>query len=232
MSSSNFSSPVRPSIISTTSSVDSPHQKPTPFISVSSKDDSSNLSSISNTPSNTFSFHSSSTPHDQINYHSFQRKHEMFHQNFIARTQAAKSLDHHANSSAYLCQALAICHTDSTNLHAKQLIKDHKGTSASLSDFINITKVTVIPRTHHRIAYVMDYLHTNFHGTYILDPSCASSLIFGQIFDHIPINVIDYEQNGHNSPSDGVVIKTETMCDDVATLSLELEYVPFSPCLL
>ena len=155
----------------------------------------------------------------------------MFHQNFIPSTQAAKSLDHHANSSAYLNQALAICHTDCTNLHAKQLIKDNKGTSVSLGDFINITKVTVIPRTHHRIAYVMDYLHTNFHGTYILDPSCASSRIFGKIFDHIPINVIDYEQNGHDSPSDGVVIKTETMCDDVATLSLELEYVSFLPYL-
>ena len=147
----------------------------------------------------------------------------MFHQNFIARTQAAKSMDHHANSSAYLCQALAICHTDSTNPHAKQLVNNKKGISSSLIDFINITKVTVIPRTHHRIAYVMDYLHTNFHGTYILDPSCASSRIFGKIFDHIPIDVIDYEQNGHDSPTDGVVIKTETICDDVATLSLELE---------
>ena len=89
----------------------------------------------------------------------------MFHQNFIATTQAAKSLDHRANSSAYLNQALAICHTGDTNSHAKQLIKDNKRTSASLGDFINITKVTVIPHTHHRIAYVMDYLHTNFHGT-------------------------------------------------------------------
>ena len=71
----------------------------------------------------------------------------------------------------------------------------------------------------------------NFHGTYILDPSCASSSIFGKSFDHIPINVIHYKRNGYDSPSDGIVIKTETMCEDVArTLSLE-EYVPFLPYL-
>ena len=75
MSTSDLSSPVWPSIISTTSSVDPHHQKPTPFISISSKDDS-NLSSISTSPSNTISIHSLSTPHDQINYDSSQSKHK------------------------------------------------------------------------------------------------------------------------------------------------------------
>lgn len=78
----------------------------------------------------------------------------------------------------------------------------------------------------------MDYLLPNFHGTYILDPSCASSRLFGtSIFDHVPIDVIDYEQNSYDSPSSGTVIKTEMMCNDVASLSLELEYIPFCCCL-
>ena len=58
------------------------------------------------------------------------------HQTFIARTQAAKLLDHHANSSVYLNQALAICHTNCTNPHAMQLIKDNKGTSVSIGALI------------------------------------------------------------------------------------------------
>ena len=96
--------------------------------------------------------------------------------------------------------------------------------SVPMKDFIAITKITVIPRTHLRIAYVMDYLHKNYHSTYILDPSCASSKLFAGVFDHVPINVINYEKNGYNAPpKSGIIIKTETMCDSVAALSHELE---------
>ena len=102
-------------------------------------------------------------------------------------------------------------------------MSENKRMSVPMKDFIAITKITVIPRTHLRIAYVMDYLHKNYHGTYILDPSCASSKLFAEVFDHVPINVINYEQNGYDSPNSGIVIKTETMCDSVAALSHELE---------
>ena len=110
-----------------------------------------------------------------------------------------------------------------TNEHVVDIISSKKNLSASLCDFIGITKVTVIPRTYHRIAYVMDNLHKNYHGTYILDGNALSSKVFADIFDHVPIEIISYEVNGYNSPSTGIVIATENSNSTVASLSKELE---------
>ena len=168
-------------------------------------------------------FSSTSTSHEKTDYSTFQAKHDQFHNTFIASAQAAKSLNHKIEAASYLKQSLAICHVDMTNEHVVDIISSKKNVSASLCDFIGITKVTIIPRTYHRIAYVMDNLHKNYHGTYILDANALSSKVFADIFDHVPIEIINYENKGYNSPSTGIVIQTENTNKTVASLSKELE---------
>ena len=85
ISTSDHSSSVLSLIISTTSN-DSQHQKPAPFISVPSNDNGSKTSGL--TPSsNTLSFQSSPTPHDQINYDVFKSKYDSFHKIFNAKNK-------------------------------------------------------------------------------------------------------------------------------------------------
>ena len=126
-STSDHSPPVQ-SIISATSG-DYSKQKPASFISIPSKDNDSHTSGLIPPSPNTLSIQSSSTLYDQINYDVFKSKYGSFHNIFIAKTQAAKSLNHQAaHSSAYLLnQALAIIsHTNCSNPNVQKLIKDNK----------------------------------------------------------------------------------------------------------
>ena len=93
--------------------------------------------------------------------------------------------------------------------------------SKIVSDFLAITHISIIPRHHCNILYAIDKFDSNFHGTIELDDN-ASMSVFRSIFDHVPIQHIDYETNCYVNIKDGIQIETESSSISVSNLSKEL----------
>ena len=138
--------------------------------------------------------------------------------NFLAKVQPAKHpKDTSKEDHTFTKQSLAILHTDKST---ERYIEGTK-TSSKISDFLAITHISIIPRRHCSILYAIDKFDSNYHGTIELDDNESMS-VFRSIFDHVPIQRIDYETKGYVNIKDGIQIKTESSNNSVSDLSKEL----------
>jgi len=135
----------------------------------------------------------------------------------MAKVQPAKHPKDTSKDHTYTKQSLAILHTDKSTKRYTEAIK----TKSKISDFLAITHISIIPRSHSSIVYAIDKFDSNYHGTIELDDNESMS-VFRSIFDHVPIQHIDYETKGYENIKDGIHIKTESSNNSVSDLSKEL----------
>ena len=89
-----------------------------------------------------------------------------------------------------------------------------------LQDFFAIKKVILIPRSKVGMAYRIDNLGRQYHGTVIKGHSSFKTFL--SIFDHVPIQRIHYESKGFVDNKSGINIKSSVNDSEVEKLSARL----------
>ena len=136
----------------------------------------------------------------------------------VAIFESYQNIDFDPNLTEYTDQYLAIA---ISNYDFDFICGEKKSVFLkAVQDFCAIKKIVLIPRSKVPIAYCIDNLGKQYHGTVLNDDSSFQTFL--SIFDHIPVQRIHFESSGYKRRNSGIDIKSSLNNIEVAKLSERL----------
>lgn len=127
-------------------------------------------------------------------------------------------IDFDHGSTEYIDQYLAIAYS---HHNFDDICGEKKSLFAkTVQDFSAIKKIILIPRSKIPMAYCIDHLGRQFHGTVLKSHSSFQS--FMSIFDHVPVQRIHWESSRFRKKRRGIDILSPQSEPEVAKLSRRL----------
>jgi hypothetical protein len=138
--------------------------------------------------------------------------------NKVALFERYQNLEFNKNHIEYTDQYLAIA---ISNYNFDSICGEKKSVFLKpVQDFCAIKKIILIPRSKVPIAYCIDNLGKQYHGTVLENETSFKTFL--SIFDHIPVQRIHYESCGFFRRKSGIDIRSSHHDAAIAKLSERL----------